>query len=88
MPLGTLARNQERGRYNPMPAPEGPRTYLKPCLERGIHFHTPPDLATVHGYVFAMDAGNPSAESRGEARGGESIDDPEGMAAAIVQDVG
>ena len=70
-----------------MPVPEGPRTYLEPCLEPGIHFHTAPDLATVRGYICAMDAGNPDAESQGEARGEESIDDPEGMGAAIVQDV-
>ena len=73
---------------HPMPAPGGPRTYLEPCLEPGIHFHTPPDLATVRGYDFAMDAGHPSAESRAEARGVETVNDPEGMAAAIVQDVG
>ena len=35
-----------------------------------------------------MDAGNPDAESRKEARGEEFINDPKGMAAAIVQDVG
>ena len=34
-----------------------------------------------------MEAGKPDAESRGEARGEEFVDDPEGMAAAIVQDV-
>ena len=35
-----------------------------------------------------MDAGNPSTESRAEARGEESIDDPEGMPPAIVPHVG
>ena len=35
-----------------------------------------------------MDAGNPDAESRKEARGEEFINDPKGMAAAIVQGVG
>ena len=68
----------------PMPVSEGPRTYLEPCLEPGIHFHTAPDLATVRGYICAMDVGNPDAKSRGQARGEEVVDDPEGMAAANV----
>ena len=74
-------------RLHPMPVTEGPRTYLEPCLEPGIHFHTLPDLAAIRGIILAMDAGNPDAESRKEARGAEFIDDPKGMAAAIVQDV-
>ena len=73
---------------HPMPVLEGPRTYLEPCLEPGIHFHTAPDLATVRGFICAMDAGNPYVDSREQARGAEFVDDLEGMAAAIVQDVG
>ena len=72
---------------HPMPMTEGPQTYLEPCLEPGIQFHTPLDLATIRGIVLAMDAGNQDAESRKEARGAEFVDDPEGIAAAIVQDV-
>ena len=69
-------RVKDHGQLHPMPVMEGPRTYLEPCLERGIHFHTPPDLATVRGFLCAMDAGNPDAESRKEARGAEFVDDP------------
>ena len=35
-----------------------------------------------------MDAGTPDAESRKVARGVELVEDPKGMAAAIIQDVG
>ena len=41
-------------RIRPMPAEEGPQTYLEPCLEPGIHFHDPPDLATVQCFICAM----------------------------------
>ena len=73
---------------HPMPVAMGPRTYLEPCLEPGLHFHKPPDLATIRGYILAMDAGTPGAESRKEARGAQFVDDPKGMAAAIIQDEG
>ena len=65
-------------RLHPMPVMEGPLSVP------GIHFHTPPDLATVRGFLCAMDAGHPDAENRKKARGAEFIDDPEVMAAAIV----
>ena len=41
-------------RLHSMPVKEGPRTYLEPRLEPGIHFHTLPDLATIRGYILAM----------------------------------
>ena len=75
-------------RLHPMPVLMGPRTYLEPRLEPGLHFHRLPDLATIRGYILAMEAGTPGAESRKEAREAEFVDDLAGMAAAIVQDVG
>ena len=36
---------------------------------------------------MAWDAGNPGANDRKEARKVEAVDDPRGMAAAIVQEV-
>ena len=75
-------------RLHPMPVAIGPRTYLEPRLEPGLHFHRLPDLATIKGYILAMDAGTPDANSRKEARGAEFVDDPKGMAATIIQDVG
>ena len=70
-----------------MPVREGPRTYLEPRLEPGLHFHTLSDLATIRGYILAMDAGTPDAESRKVARGVEFVEDTKGMAAAIIQNV-
>ena len=75
-------------RLHPMPVQEGARTYLEPKLEPGIHFHTPPDLATIRGFIFSMDAGIPSAEGMKEARQAEYVDEPGKMAAAVVQVAG
>ena len=69
-----------------MPVEMGPRTYLEPRLEPGVHFHRLPDLATTGGYIMAWDAGNPSADDHKEAREVEELNDPRGMAAAIVQE--
>ena len=55
-------------RLHSMPVREGLRTYLDPKLEPGIHFHALPDLATIRGYMLAMDAGTPGAESMKAAR--------------------
>lgn len=74
-------------RLHAMPVAMGPRTYLEPRLEPGVHFHRLPDLATIRGYIMAWDAGNPSADDRKEAREVEEIDDPRGMSAAIIQEV-
>ena len=65
----------------------GPRTYLEPGLEPGVHFHRLPDLATMQGDIIAWDAGNPSADDRKEAGEVEAVGDVRGMAAAIVQEV-
>ena len=46
-------------RLHLMPVREGPQTYLEPRLEPGLHFHTLPDLATIRGYILAMDAARP-----------------------------
>ena len=71
-----------------MPVREGPRTYLDPRLEPGIHFHTLPDLATIRGYILAMDAGTRGAESMKASWKVEFVDEPAGMSAAIVQVAG
>ena len=68
-----------------MPVREGPRTYLDPRLEPGIHFHTLPDLATIRGYILAMDAGTRGAESMKASWKVEFVDEPAGMSAAIAQ---
>ena len=70
-----------------MPVAMGSRTYLEPRLEPGIHFHRLPDLATIRGNIMSWDPGNPSDEDRKEAREVKFVDDPNGMAAAIVQEV-
>ena len=70
-----------------MPVEEGPRTYLEPRLEPGVHFHRLPDLAPIRGYIMAWDAGNPSTDDCKEAIEVEELNDPRGMAAAIVQEV-
>ena len=75
-------------RLHPMPAREGPRTYLDPKLEPGIHFHVFADLATIRGYLLPMDSGTPSAESMKAARRVEFVDEPAGMTAAVAQVVG
>ena len=75
-------------RLHPMPVREGRKTYLDPKLEPGIHFHTLPDLATIRGYIFAMDAGTPGAESMKAAKKVEFVDEPAGMCAAVVQVAG
>ena len=67
-----------------MPVREGAGTYLTPKLEPGIHFHTPPDLATIRGFVFFMGASIPGAEGMKEARQAEFVDEPGKMAAAVV----
>ena len=70
-----------------MPVEKGPPTYPEPRLEPGVHFHHLPDLATIRGYMMAWDAGNPSADVRKEAREVEELNNPRGMAAAIVEEV-
>ena len=65
----------------------GPRTFLEPRLEPGVNFHQLPDLVTIWGFITAWDAGNPSVEERQEAREVDEVDDPKGMAAAIIQEV-
>ena len=72
-------------RLHPMPAREGPRTYLDPKLKPGIHVHVLLHLATVRGYILAMDAGTPGEESMKAARQVEFVDEPAGMSAAIAQ---
>ena len=85
---GDRCPEAEKGpvRLHAMLVQMGPRTYLEPRLEPGMHFHRLPDLATIRGYIMAWDAGNPSADDRKEAREVEELDDPRGMAAAIVQE--
>ena len=71
-----------------MPVDMGPRTFLEPRLDPGVHFHQVTDMVTIRGLVVAWDAGNPSVAERQEAREEEDIEDPQGMAAAIIQEAG
>ena len=74
-------------RVHAMPVEMGPRTFLEPRLEPGVHFHQLPDLVAIRGFITAWDAGNPSIVERQEAREVDQVDDPKGMAAAIIQEV-
>ena len=58
---GDLCPEAEEGpvRLHAMPVEMGPRTYLEPCLEPGVHFHRLPDLATIRGYIMACDEAVP-----------------------------
>ena len=71
-----------------MPVDMGPRTFLEPRLDPGVHFHQVADMVTIRGLLVALDAGHPSEAERQEAREEEDIEDPEGMAAAIIQEAG
>ena len=75
-------------RLHAMPVDMGPRTFLKPNLTPGVHFHHVTALVTVLGILLGWDAGNPSVAERQEAREEDDIEDPEGMAAAIIQEAG
>ena len=70
-----------------MPVDMGPRTFLEPRLDPGVHFHQIADMVTIRGFITAWDAGNPSVAERQEAREVDEIDDPKGMAAAVIQEV-
>ena len=75
-------------RLHAMPVEMGPRTILKPNLTPGVHFHHVTALVSILGILLGWDAGNPSMAERQEAREEDDIEDPEGMAAAIVQEAG
>ena len=42
---------------------------------------------SIRGFITTWDAGNPSTEERQEAREVDEVDDPKGMATAIIQEV-
>ena len=88
MHQGTPALKWRTDKCGSNRCPSGKRSGRTWYLEPGLHFHTLPDLATIRGYILAMDAGTPDVESRKVARGVELVEDPKGMAAAIIQDVG
>ena len=71
-----------------MPVDMGPRTFLEPNLDPGVHFHRVTEMVTVQGVLLGWDAGIPSVAERQEAREEDDIEDPEGMAAAIIQEAG
>ena len=67
-----------------MPVEMGPRTFPEPRQEPGVYFHPLPNVVTIRGFITAWDAGNLSVEERVEAREVDKVDDPPGMAAAII----
>ena len=71
-------------RLRAMPVDMGPRTFLEPKLDPGVHFRHVTEMVTVRGVLLGWDAGHPSVAERQEAREEDDIEDPEGMAAAII----